>query len=72
MSKPCISLGSRIWKDIEALQGYAFLGDEIVDLPDQDALRRAMAAIIWHRQCVKQLEQIIVEATAASSNSEGE
>lgn len=55
-------LGKRIWKELEAPQGFAFIGAEVEEMDDDRALRIAMAAVSWHRECVKLLQQIIKDA----------
>ena len=53
------NLGRKLWRDVEAIQGYAYIADDVEDMPDDAVIRRATGALVQAEKLVKVLRRFV-------------
>lgn len=56
-----LQFGRRVFRDVEAAQGHAFLSDAIADMPDEQVVRYVRGALREARRAVRILERHLRE-----------
>ena len=49
--------GQQIWEAIKTAQGFAIIRDDIIDLSDKNARKKAERAFYWFKDCVSILKK---------------